>query len=50
VVIDRLQESALRRLAEDCEQPPGAALAELVAVALESDALVARNLLSIAPR
>jgi len=50
VVIDRLQESALRRLAEDCEQPAGATLAELVAVALESDALVARNLLSVATR
>ena len=50
VVIDRLQESALRRLAADCDQPPGAALAEIVGVALESDALVARNLLSVAPR
>jgi hypothetical protein len=50
VVIDRSQELALKRLAEDCEQPPAAALAEVVAVALESDALVARNLLSVAPR
>jgi hypothetical protein len=43
VVIDRLQESALRRLAEDCEQPAGVTLAEVVAVALENDALIARN-------
>jgi hypothetical protein len=35
-------------LAEDCEQPAGATLAEVVAVALESDALIARNLPSIA--
>jgi hypothetical protein len=50
VVIDRLQESALKRLAADSDQPPGAALAELVAIALESDARIARNLLSISDR
>jgi hypothetical protein len=50
VAINRLQEKALRRLASDAKQEPAAALADLVSMALESDAQVARRLLRVARR
>ena len=50
LTIDRLQERSLRRVAEDCDVPPGALLAELVAIALEEDGHVARRLLHVGKR
>jgi hypothetical protein len=47
VVIDRSQEGVLRRLGEDAGVEPADVLAEVVALALEQDACLARRLLRI---
>lgn len=47
VAISKLQERALKQLAAESEQPPGAALSEIVAAALEADGAEARRLMRL---
>ena len=50
VAVDHMHESALRRLAADAGVDPSEIFAEIVGLALEQDAQVARQLLRIDPR